>query len=194
RLQRRMARGAGENWALLPHTFGFIDPLHSTGIAQSLRGIERLVAILRDHWLKPTLAAALARYAETLDREIELIDKLVSGCYLGRRNFRLFTAFAMLYFATTTVSEHRRAMSLAGAADPFDINSAFLLADDPRFRRLVNIAWQRVRELSLQPIVDPAHLADFERFVAAGIEPYNIAGLCDSSAANMYRYTAAQKP
>lgn len=196
RLQRRLARGAGENWALLPHTFGFIDPLHSTGIAQSLRGIERLVAILRDHWQRPTLAAALARYADTLDREIELIDKLVSGCYLTRRNFRLFTAFAMLYFAATTVSEHCRAMSLGGnaAERPFDIHSAFLLADDARFLRVVNETWQRAHELASQPNVSPAEIASFEGLVAAGIEPYNTAGLCDPTLANMYRYTAAQKP
>jgi tetracycline 7-halogenase / FADH2 O2-dependent halogenase len=196
RLQRRLSRGAGENWALLPHTFGFIDPLHSTGIAQSLRGIERLVVILRNHWQKPTLAAALARYANTLDREIELIDKLVSGCYLTRRNFRLFIAFAMLYFAATTVSEHRRAMSLAGntAEHPFDIDSAFLLADDPRFLRVVNEAWQRARDLASQPNASAAEIASFEGLVAAGIQPYNIAGLCDPSVANMYRYTAAQKP
>jgi FADH2 O2-dependent halogenase len=194
RLQRRTSQAAGENWVLLPHTFGFIDPLHSTGIAQSLRGIERLVAILREHWRRPSLSAALAKYSATLDREIELIDKLVSGCYLARRNFRLFTAFAMLYFAATTISEHRRAQSLAGESEPFDILTGFLLADDPAFRRLVATAWQRVGELAAQPDVGDDDIAAFESLIAAGIEPYNIAGLCDPAANNMYRYTAAQKP
>ena len=178
----------------MPHTFGFIDPLHSTGIAQSLRGIERLVAALRDHWRKPTLPAALARYSATLDREIELIDKLVSGCYLTRRNFRLFTAFAMLYFAATIITEHQRAMALAGEAEPFDIETAFLLADDAAFRRLVATAWQRVDELAALDAPAEAEIAAFESLVAAGIEPYNIAGLCDPSVANMYRYTVAPKP
>jgi FADH2 O2-dependent halogenase len=196
RLQRRMSRAAGENWALLPHTAGFIDPLHSTGIAQTLRGIERLVPTLREHWRQPTLAAALTRYAATLDREIELIDKLVSGCYVARRNFRLFTAFAMLYFAATTISEHRRAMSLSGdvAAQPFDVHTGFLLADEPDFRQLVTVAWRRVRELAAQPVVSAGEIAEIDDTIAAGIEPYNIAGLCDPAAGNMYRYTAAQKP
>ena len=189
-----MSQAAGDNWALLPHTFGFIDPLHSTGIAQSLRGIERLVAILREHWRQPTLPAALAKYSATLDREIGLIDKLVSGCYLARRNFRLFTAFAMLYFAATTISEHRRAMALAGQAEPFDIFAGFLLADDLAFRRLVEAAWQRVRDLASRANVSESDIAGFESLVAAGIEPYNIAGLCDPAVANMYRYTAANKP
>jgi FADH2 O2-dependent halogenase len=194
RLQRRMSQAAGDNWALLPHTFGFIDPLHSTGIAQSLRGIERLAAILREHWDRPTLPAALAAYSATLDREIGLIDKLVSGCYLARRNFRLFTAFAMLYFAATISTEHRRALAMAGQAEPFDIHSAFLLADDARFCRLVESAWQQVRELASRPDVPAAQIAAVESLVAQGIKPYNIAGLCDPSVANMYRYTAAQKP
>jgi len=196
RLQRRMSRAAGPNWALLPHTSGFIDPLHSTGIAQTLRGIERLVPILREHWQKPTLTAALARYAATLDREIELIDKLVSGCYLARKNFRLFTAFCMLYFAATTISEHRRAISLAAdnTTSPFDVDTAFLLADEPDFRRLVSETWQRVRQLAAQPTVSAAEIAAVEDAIAAGIQPYNIAGLCDPAAANMYRYTVAQKP
>jgi len=194
RLQRRMSQAAGDNWALLPHTFGFIDPLHSTGIAQSLRGIERLVPILREHWRRPTLPAALATYSATLDREIGLIDKLVSGCYLARRNFRLFTAFAMLYFAATIFAEHRRAVAMAGQDKPFDVHSAFLLADDARFCRLVESAWEQVRELSKRSVASAADIAAFESFIARGIEPYNIAGLCDSSVANMYRYTAAQKP
>ena len=42
---------------------------------------------------------------------IDLVDKLVSGCYAARGNFRLFTAFAMLYFAAATTDERRRAAS-----------------------------------------------------------------------------------
>lgn len=192
RLQRRMSQAAGDNWALLPHTFGFIDPLHSTGIAQTLRGIERLVAILREHWQRPTLTSALAGYGNILDREIGLIDKLVSGCYLARRNFRLFTSFAMLYFAATIISEHRRSLSLTDDAGLFDLMTGFLLADDPVFRRLVESAWHRVRALSINASEDD--ITAFEESVAAGIGPYNIAGLCDRAVNNMYRYTAATKP
>jgi FADH2 O2-dependent halogenase len=188
RLQRRRSQMAGDNWALLPHTAGFIDPLHSTGIAQSLAGIERLVGILRDHWRLPTLPAALARYAATTDREIVHIDRLVSGCYLARRNFRLFTAFAMLYFAATTVSEHRR------ASGQFRVGTAFLLADEADFRSLVVEAWQQISRLAREPQVSLAEIQRFEQFIARGIEPYNIAGLCDPAVKNMYRYTAIAKP
>jgi FADH2 O2-dependent halogenase len=188
RLQRRRSKMAGDNWALLPHTAGFIDPLHSTGIAHSLAGIERLCGILREHWQRPTLVAALARYADTTDREVVHIDKLVSGCYLARRNFRLFTAFAMLYFAATTVSEHRR------AEGQFRSGTAFLLADEPDFCELVVTAWQQIRPLAGERHLATADIERFEQFVARGIEPYNIAGLCNPAVQNMYRYTAIAKP
>jgi FADH2 O2-dependent halogenase len=188
RLQRRLARAAGENWALLPHTFGFIDPLHSTGIAQSLAGIQRLVPTLRDHWQKPTLSAQLASYEAVLSRELALIDKLVSGCFLARRNFRLFTAFAMLYFAAATTSEHRR------ATGQLPRGAAFLCTDDTPFRALVERAWLEVRRLAGQVDIADKSIANVEDLIATGLGPYNIAGLCDPSARNMYRYTAATKP
>lgn len=188
RLQRRRGQMAGDNWALLPHTAGFIDPLHSTGIAQTLCGIERLIGILREHWRQPSLPAALARYAATTDREIVHIDKIVSGCYHGRQNFRLFTAFTMLYFAAATQNEHRR------ASGQFRPGTAFLLADDPDFRQLVHDAWRQVRELAAQPTVSLAEAERFEHFVARGVEPYNIAGLCDPAVDNMYTYTSIRKP
>jgi FADH2 O2-dependent halogenase len=187
RLQRRMAQMAGENWALLPHTAGFIDPLHSTGIAQTLCGIRRLAAILRKHWQKPSLANALAGYGATIDRELTMIDKLVSACYLARRNFRLFTACAMLYFAAAHTSEQRR---LAGLVPP---EAAFLLADDPVFRQLVVSTREKVGHLASLPDPSPAALSDFEQFITHNLAPYNACGLCDRGARNMYRYTAVVK-
>ena len=187
RLQRRMSQMAGDNWALLPHTAGFIDPLHSTGIAQTLCGIRRLAAILREHWQRPSLPAALAQYAATIDRELTMIDKLVSACYLARRNFRLFTACAMLYFAAAHTSEQRR---LAGLVPP---EAAFLLADDAVFRQLVFDAWEQVGQLASSREPSDAAISDFERFIAEGLAPYNSCGLCDPACRNMYRYTAVLK-
>ncbi|MEO7711813.1 MAG: NAD(P)-binding protein, partial [Gemmatimonadaceae bacterium] len=41
-IQHRLTRATGDRWALLPHTYAFVDPLFSTGIAWSLRAVERL--------------------------------------------------------------------------------------------------------------------------------------------------------
>ena len=40
RLQRRLTRAAGTDWALLPHAAGFLDAWLSPGIAQTLFAVE----------------------------------------------------------------------------------------------------------------------------------------------------------
>jgi FADH2 O2-dependent halogenase len=187
RLQRKISRVAGENWALLPHTAGFIDPLHSTGIAQSLCGVARLAAILNEHWGRPTLPAELARYERSLQHELTLIDRLVSSCYRARRHFPLFAACAMLYFAGAHTSETRR---LAGEVAP---GEGFLCASDPQFQAIVAEAWKRVSLLTGGRFPTHAEVDAFARETAESLRPYNLAGLFDPAAHNMYRFTAINK-
>lgn len=185
RLQRLAAHMAGPNWALLPNTAAFIDPMHSTGIAQTLCGIERLVVILRDHWGRASLADELQRYAATVRQEILFIDRLVSGCYRARRQFRLFSAFAMLYFAAATTYEHRR------HEDALKPGAAFLCADDPDLRRRVDAIWSELDGLIASGDLAPACVERFEQNVAEAIRPFNRVGLFRPEARNMYRHTAA---
>jgi FADH2 O2-dependent halogenase len=183
RLQRMTEGAAGENWALLPYTFGFIDALHSTGIAQTLCAIERLAIVFADHWNRPTLAGELKHYEQTLFAEITLIDQLVHACYLSRRRFAMFAAVTMLYFAATTTYERRRA---AGLLPP---GAAILGAEDRQWREIVRNVKQRLEHDLQSTHTDAA----FTRYVAEAIAPYNTAGLCDPAAKNMYRHTAARK-
>ncbi|MCI0433890.1 MAG: tryptophan 7-halogenase, partial [Gemmatimonadetes bacterium] len=184
RLQRLADRIAGEDWVLLPYTAGFVDPMHSGGIAQTLCGIERLIQIMSEHWSKPTLPAALTQYAETVRREIMLIDALVSGGYLARRDFRLFAAYASTYFAAATTAEQRRVRGTQRDG------AALLCADDPAFRQVVDTLHGELRALVAEGPVSDKRVAGFEDRVAQLIAPYNVAGLCDPSVRNMYRYTA----
>ena len=108
RLQRRWASVAGPNWALLPHTAGFIDPLYSTGIAHTMCGIEYLVQLLQAHWKKESLREQLHRYAQKIQAELDLIDELVHGSYRAMKNFEIFVPYSMLYFAASTTYEQRR--------------------------------------------------------------------------------------
>src|ERR1700677_2224024 len=50
RLQRRLSRAAGPDWALLPHAAGFLDAWLSPGIAQTLFAVHRLGDILAENW------------------------------------------------------------------------------------------------------------------------------------------------
>jgi FADH2 O2-dependent halogenase len=184
RMQRLAPQMAGPTWALLPNAAGFIDPLHSTGIAQTLCGVERLIGILREHWRKPTLPDRLSGYERTLRREFFVVDRIVAGGYASRRVFPLFALFSMLYFAAATTFERRRQR---GEQPP---GAAFLCADNPAFRRLVSRTYVDLRRLLAAGPPGDGDVAAFERRVAETIAPYNHAGLCDPASRNMYRYTA----
>ncbi len=186
RMQRLAARFVGRNWALLPHTAGFIDPLHSTGIAHSLCGVERLVSLLECHWQADSLDKQLQQYERTLRNEFALIDKLVCGCYRSRQLFPAFVAWTMLYFAAATTYEQRRAQNdiLPGAA--------FLCADDSALTSTVDRLWARLHNLLAGPASEQ-EIEQFEQDLAAAIRPFNTAGLCDPRANNLYRYTAAPR-
>ncbi|WP_144057555.1 NAD(P)/FAD-dependent oxidoreductase, partial [Novipirellula maiorica] len=105
RLQRLASVAAGPDWAALPFTAGFIDPLHSTGIAHSISGVQRLSQILLAQ-SGSSRHPSLQSYSDAVRNELRLIDQLVWGCYVGLRDFRLFNAWSMIYFALATTFEH----------------------------------------------------------------------------------------
>ncbi len=109
------------------------------------------------------------------------MDKIIHGCYAGFRNFELMQSYAMLYFAGAHYSETQR------RRDPALSGQGFLNSHDPRFRRIVEEAHQQILRLAASPDLGPGEAARFQNDIAAAIEPYNLAGLCDPSVANMYR-------
>lgn len=179
RLQRRVTPAAGENWALLPHTAGFIDPFYSTGIAHSLLGVERLASILVSSISRR--AADLVDYSRAMDLELGLIDRLVSLAFqtMGQTP-ELLHAVSMLYFAAATTFESRRKAGAEGL---------FLLADDRDFNQVVT-------DLAS---VFPSHpherdvVQSWCQQVQARIAPWNRVGLFTPRFRNMYWQTAAEK-
>src|SRR5690606_10683438 len=134
RLQRMATSGFGQGWAALPHTIGFVDPLHSTGIAHTLCGVEKLATLLNKHWGKPEeLYTSLQEYEKTVQGELFFLDVLVAGCYRSLSHFGLFTVWTMLYFAVTVAYERKR---LQGYVPP-----CFLQADNPELRNLVDVSY-----------------------------------------------------
>jgi FADH2 O2-dependent halogenase len=170
RLQRRSRRAAGDGWAMLAHAAYFLDPLFSGGNAHTLLTIERLGSIFRDHWGRPSLRRELDRYGRHLLREVNLLDRLIDGCYRCFTRFDLLGAYVMNYFAAAIHCEHRRR---AGTAGP---DSGFLFADSPWFRAAVR------RHYSLLAAATPEEL---HRVVARDLSPINVTGLCDPSKRNM---------
>jgi tetracycline 7-halogenase / FADH2 O2-dependent halogenase len=173
RLQRRTRRSAGDGWAMLAHAAYFLDPLFSGGNAHSLLTVERLARILREHWGRPGLRRALAAYNRLLLREVNLLDRMIHGCYECFGRFESLSAFVMDYFAAAIHCEKRRR---SGALGP---EGGFLFADDAEFRAKVR------RHYRLLTQVDAREL---ERQVACDLAPINVAGLCDPAKRNMYPF------
>ena len=185
RLQRRLTRCFGDGWVALPHTAGFVDPLFSTGIAHSLAGIEKIAAIFsNDRSNEELLYQNLKTYEDGVFTEIELIDKLVAGCYKTMKYFELFNAWSMLYFAATITYEQQL---LNGSLPGY-----FLKADDPYIQEIINLSYNELLAIidNRQPIQDD--IQTFTARIKDRIAPVNIAGLLDPALKNMYRHTAAK--
>ena len=185
RLQRIVDRAAGPGWALLPATAGFVDPLHSTGIAHTLSGVERLCRLFEKHGADPP-PHALDTYGAAVRRELRFVDDLVRLCYDALPSFRAWTASTMFYFAAATTYERRRA-DADGAPETMP---SFLCADEVPLRNALRGARQHVPSQS-PPSADV--LDTYEDFVEEAVGPFNEVGLFDPPTPNMYPHTAAPK-
>lgn len=185
RLQRRLTKAMGEGWVALPHTIGFVDPLHSAGIALTLSGLEKVIAILANYWdEREQLNLELKSYEKGVAKELDLIDKLIAGCYQGINHFELFNVYSMLYFTAAISYEQKR---LRGQRP-----SHFLSAGDRDIHRLVQESYRDLQQIMAQDEISAEMISNFKQSVRNRIQPYNIAGLLDPAANNMYHHTVAE--
>jgi FADH2 O2-dependent halogenase len=185
-IQHRLARAAGERWLLMPHAYAFVDPLFSTGIAWSLRAVERLGLAFEEAAKGARMPGRefFARYEATLAAEADQIDLIVTGAYEAMAHFDLFAAQAMLYFATVSFAEVSQRLAPTDAA----AWTGFLGADDPVIGPLAGEALQRLQRIteSRAEAGTPLERRDFSHWMARSIAPRNIAGLADPRRRNLY--------
>jgi tetracycline 7-halogenase / FADH2 O2-dependent halogenase len=165
RLQRIAERSAGAGWAGLPNVGGFVDPLHGTGIAQILCGIERLAAILERSWRRDDLEAQLDAYSRTVRTETEFIDSLLHACYLAMDDFSRFKTTSRLYFVASSMYEHR---FRAGRIRP---EHAFLCADDEQVRVTASQIIDRLNQQAQQPAEQRETPAEYDQWIDQLLEP-----------------------
>lgn len=206
RIQRLAGQGAGRNWAAITNTVGFIDPLHSTGIAHTLFSISRLADILVSTADVAEREQCLREYSDSLIEEIRFVDELVEGCYEAIPAFRLWCLWGMLYFAAATSMEQTPAEKIGDVS--------FLRANDLAFRSMLREARQRlglarrgaaaehvsgtalaageIQSCQKQlPVASPIPLMEFAGWLQSAIEPWNQVGLFDDMCNNLYSKTAA---
>jgi FADH2 O2-dependent halogenase len=185
-IQHRLARAAGERWVLMPHAFAFVDPLFSTGIAWSLRAVERLALAFEDAATAKRIpdVQTLERYQTLLAAEADQIDLVVAGAYEAMAHFDLFAAQTMLYFAAVSYAEVKQRMT---PADDVAWNG-FLGVGDSVLRPLPGEALRRLKKLThgTGGTGTATERRDFAEWIAQAIAPRNIAGLADNRRRNLY--------
>jgi FADH2 O2-dependent halogenase len=185
-IQHRLTRAAGERWAMMPHAYGFVDPLFSTGIAWGLRAVERLGLAFESASggrRVPDLET-LTRYDAALSAEADQIDFVVAGAYESMAHFDLFAAQAMLYFAAVSFAEANQRLAPTETV----AWNGFLGVGDSVLGSLPRESLNRLREIT-QGRGEPGTAMQRERFVdwiTQAIAPRNIAGLADPARRNLY--------
>jgi len=183
RLQRKLNRVFGDGWIALNHSGGFVDPLHSTGIAHTLCTVEKIVNMFKNKTSSNDIQARLHKYQETMFMEIELIDLLVSAGYMTRRNFPLFTAAVMLYFVASVRYEQSR---LKG-----DIPDSYLCAADPEIKNCIRKSFDEIKKAKTENRLD-LDTGTLIQHIKQRVDPLNNVGLMDESKKNMYTHTAVE--
>jgi FADH2 O2-dependent halogenase len=160
---------------LLPTAAVTIDPLHSTGIAHALCGVERIADIvLADDGANQR--RRVTAYRDAVLDEAAWLDRLVATAYCVMSDFPRFVAACTLYFAAAIRCEERYAVG--------DTPTRLWNADDPDFVSLVARGCDRLcSDESTQSVVDRLRV---------DLAPWNSAGLLDPAARNRYAYTATK--
>ena len=185
-IQHRLTRAAGERWLLLPHAYAFVDPLFSTGIAWSLRAVERLGLAFEEAAGRARIpdAGVLTRYDAMLSAEADQIDLVVAGAYEAMAHFDLFAAQAMLYFATVSFAEASQRLAPSDSA----AWSGFLGVGDGAMEHVAGQSLQKLERIT-QGRAEPGSALEregFSEWMARALAPRNIAGLADPRRRNLY--------
>jgi FADH2 O2-dependent halogenase len=183
RLQRKLDKVYGDGWIALNHSGGFVDPLHSTGIAHTLCTVEKVLALFKRPVSEKDMKAKLMDYQTSLFKEIELIDLLVSAGYITRRHFPLFHAAVMLYFVATVRYEQNR---LKGERP-----DSYLCATDPEIVHCIRESYSDLKSASVNNRLEEESEAIIKK-IRRRIEPLNSVGLMDESKHHMYSHTAVE--
>lgn len=189
RISRLSATAAGVGWLMLPTTAGVIDPLHSTGIAHGLSGVQRAARMIlaSDEGFIGDKAAGM--YSADVVAEVLWIDEIVSACYAAKqRGFEAFVAACGLYFVAAVHCERQ----MAGRGR---LRDGFLLHRCAELRRLAAWFSRSLQQLPLDVAFNAAS-DDVQRIIdelRLRLEPWNDFGLLDPRSNHRIARSAAAK-
>jgi FADH2 O2-dependent halogenase len=153
-----------------------LDPLHSTGIAHALAGVDRLAVILTES--DPTARhGMIEQYRRAVLEEARLLDRLVSTAYATMNDFPRFTVACMLYFAAAIGCEERYQRG--------ETPTHLWNAGDTEFVAMVDAACSLLS--------GPGRTDEFHDEIRQRLEPWNSAGLMNPAVENRYARTAVKR-
>jgi FADH2 O2-dependent halogenase len=186
RISRLWSQAAGDGWAMLPNTAGIVDPLHSTGIAHAVSGVERLARILLSSDRSSAWSGQLAAYSRDVIDEVIWIDRLIHICYQGaEQSFAWFTALTSLYFVAAIHNERELA---AGGSMP----RGFLLSRSADLRQVLDAAEGKIVEMRHRP-PSAAAADDLIDWLRPRLAAWNDVGLLDPGLHNRIARSVAPK-
>lgn len=190
RLSRLWSQASGDRWAMLPTTAGFIDPLHSTGIAHALSGVQRIAELLIE---KCGDSDAWKQYGYDVIDETLWIDQMVSACYVAMPDFELFCMTANFYFLSAIDCEGEfRKYREAGNRE--GVVPSFLSSKKIGLREAVRESCEQLRKLTgSQGQISSREKSVWLKETRERLLPWNHANLMDDSASNRYSRSAAVK-
>lgn len=179
------APGIKPGWCTLPGTVGFVDPLHSTGLAHAISGVYRLAALLLDHSSPAARDAALRELMQQFYAEVLFLDRLIWPCYWCLTDFRAFQRATFWYFVAATLFEKRLATASLKALP-------FLSVDEMEFQGALR------KYTDILARIEPANIGaqaeSLEKEVRTLLAPFDRVGLFDPDSRNMFCETAVEAP
>lgn len=108
RLQYSSRQTVGYRWCLMSHAAGFIDPLFSRGLSNTMEVINALAYRIIDALRDDDFAVERFEYVERLEQGLlEYNDELVNCSFISFSNFKLWDAVFRLWGSGTTPATMR---------------------------------------------------------------------------------------
>jgi tetracycline 7-halogenase / FADH2 O2-dependent halogenase len=131
RLQYSSSKAAGNRWCMLSHSSGFVDPLFSRGLSNTVEVVSLMAETLLQAHRDDDFSEERLRPLDTLQRTtVDWNDRLVHGAYISFRDFRLWNAWFRIWGLTQVYGVMRLAQAFLAYEASGD-RSAYDLLDKP---------------------------------------------------------------
>ncbi len=143
RLQYASVQSTGYRYCLMSHAAGFVDPLFSRGLINTLEGISALMQPLLEALNTDDFDEAAFEPVDALQqRVLAYNDRLVNGAFIAFHDFDLWNAWLRVWALGTIITEYRLMNALAdeceGRPAPATTDCVFSDHEDPDYAAFFN--------------------------------------------------------